>query len=90
MNSRIGFKQIAPYLGFGFDKVSKHHRGLSLTADFGVLFQGRPEIDTPTVTGADAEQVQQADLDNEVLKLEEDLEDFKVWPVVAIGLNYQF
>jgi len=90
VNSKIGFKKIAPYLGFGYDKVSKHNRGLSLTADFGVLFQGTPEIDTPTVSGADSNLIQQADLDREVLKIEEDLEDFKIWPVISIGLNYQF
>jgi len=90
VNTRIGFKKIAPYLGFGYDKVSKHHRGLSLTADFGILFQGRPEIDTPTVSNDINGLVNQADLDKEVSIFEEDLEDFKIWPVLAIGLNYQF
>ncbi len=90
VTSKIGFKKIAPYLGFGYDKVSKHHHGLSLTADFGILFQGSPEIDTPTVSGVDAGLVKQADLDREVSKIEQDLNDFKIWPVVAIGLTYQF
>ncbi len=94
VNSKIGFKKIAPYLGFGYDKVSKHHRGLSLTADLGVLFQGKPKVDTPTVSGAAWSDEDQAllndNLNNEVLKIEDDLEDFKIWPVLAIGLNYQF
>jgi hypothetical protein len=90
VNSKIGFKKFAPYFGFGYDKVSKYNKGLSLTADFGVLFQGSPKVDTPTVTGTKKELVNQADLDRETLKIEEDLEDFDIWPVVAIGLNYQF
>ncbi len=90
VSSKVGFKKIAPYLGFGYDKVSKYHRGLSLTADFGVLFQGSPKVDTPTVTGNDAELIQQADLTKEVSIIEEDLADYKIWPVIGIGLNYQF
>jgi len=90
VNSKIGFKKFAPYFGFGYDKVSKHHRGLSLMADFGLLFQGSPKVDTPTVSGSDSQLIEQVDLDNEVAKIENDLGDFKVWPVLAIGLNYQF
>jgi hypothetical protein len=90
VNSKIGFKKIAPYLGFGYDKVSKYHRGLSLTADFGVLFQGSPKVDTPTVSGSDAGLIQQADLNREVSIIEEDLADYKIWPVIGIGLTYQF
>ncbi len=88
-NATISFNKLSPYLGIGYDRVSRHGRGLGLTADVGVVFQGSPKVDF-AVTGPDALSVLTTDIQAEVDQIEQDISDYKVYPVVAFGVIYQF
>ncbi len=96
----ISFNKISPYLGFGFDKVSKFRKGgLGVSAEFGVLFQGTPEVNLEVVDlnkglpdeikGPLLDQLN-ADIDKEVQSMSSDLEAFNIWPVASMGITYQF
>ncbi len=85
----ITFPKTAPYLGIGYDSSRYSKSGLSFTYDLGIMFQGAPTASVE-VSGADAAQVPQADIDAEVADINETLADFTVYPVLNLGLSYTF
>ncbi|HHJ18616.1 MAG TPA: hypothetical protein ENJ84_02100 [Gammaproteobacteria bacterium] len=94
-NATIDFNDVAPYLGLGYDRVSRNKKGLGFTAELGVLFQGSPQIDL-TVSGSDTvngiidQTTLQSDIDKELVSIEDDVSAYNIYPVVALGLTYQF
>lgn len=92
LQSTTSFSSTAPYLGVGYDFEIFGKVGLNL--DFGVLWQGEPEV-TLEATGLESapaavQSVLTTELENERLALEDEMSDFKAWPVVSIGFVYNF
>ncbi|MDZ7643488.1 MAG: hypothetical protein U5K76_04185 [Woeseiaceae bacterium] len=88
LRSVASFDSTAPYLGIGFDFELVNRLGLNL--DLGVLWQGEPNVTlTADGTAADNPQFQDA-LEAERLELEQEAEDFKAWPVISLGLHFNF
>jgi hypothetical protein len=92
LQSVTSFSDTAPYLGVGYDFEIFGKVGLNL--DFGVLWQGEPEV-TLEATGLDTappavQTALAAELENERLELEDEMSDFKAWPVLSIGFVYNF
>lgn len=84
------FDGVSPYVGAGFDFTLMDRLGLSL--DFGVLWQGEPEV-TLTSDGLlalvdDAGFL--ADLEAERLQLADEVKDLKAYPVISIGFHFNF
>lgn len=90
--ARVDFRRFAPYLGIGFGKTPRE-RGWSFSADLGVLFQGSPDT-TLRSRGctAPAPLCTQlaADLEAERREFEDDVEDYKAYPVLRVGVSYAF
>lgn len=59
--------------------------GWSFFADLGVLFQGEPEV-SYRATGA----VAQVDIEREKRQIEDDLDEYKLFPVLSVGVAYRF
>jgi hypothetical protein len=80
-----------PYFGIGWGNAVAKGSALSLSVDVGVIFQGAPNV-TLTTEGTDASIQSQVDaqLAIEKAELEQDLDDFKLYPVVNIGATYRF
>ncbi|GAB4350399.1 MAG: hypothetical protein Kow006_13150 [Gammaproteobacteria bacterium] len=72
------------YLGIGWGNTGT--RGWALIADIGLLHQGSPDVTLRDETGT----VSSADLDAEAAELENELEDFDLYPVLGIGISYSF
>lgn len=88
LNAAITFNKIAPYLGFGWSgRASK--TGFSFKSDIGVMFQGSPKS-TLTATGAAANQALAADVAAAQAKLDSDMKNFNIYPVISFGLAYAF
>ena len=88
LSSSTAFASGAPYFGIGYDFMIKGKIGMNV--DFGVLWQGDPEV-TLTADGAlSGDPGFQAALEAERQELEEDLSDFKAMPVLQIGFVYRF
>ncbi len=85
----ITFPKTAPYLGIGYDSSRYSKSGFSFAYDVGVMFQGEPTA-TVALSGDDASQVPQADIDREVADINNTLADFTVYPVMNLGLSYTF
>ncbi len=92
LQSTTTFDERSPYLGVGYDFEIFGKVGLNL--DFGVLWQGEPAVDL-AFTGLDSVPV---DLQGQLLdalelerqELEDDVSDYKAWPVISLGFVYNF
>ncbi|ANO51275.1 hypothetical protein [Woeseia oceani] len=88
LRSTSSFDSVSPYLGLGFDFELANRIGLNL--DLGVLWQGEPTV-TLTSTGTLADDPTFQDrLESERQELQSEGEDFKAWPVVSLGLHFNF
>jgi hypothetical protein len=85
VNAEVSFQKAAPYLGIGYGSVAKD-TGLSLAADLGIMFQGRPMANvTSNIAGVTAADTTQANSD-----LNNAMKSFRYYPVVSVGLGYTF
>jgi hypothetical protein len=89
LNANVSWsKDFAPYLGIGWgnaaDADSTFPIGFSL--DIGAFYQGSPDVVLTESTGS----VNPADLAAEQAQLEEDLSDLKFFPVITVGIHFQF
>ena len=91
LSGSFSFDTLAPYAGIGWTSNRDKGEGLSFAFDIGVLFQGAPSIDNYHASGPIADNPGfQLDIDKEVTKLEDDLDSFRYYPVVALTLMYRF
>ena len=93
----IDFKSIAPYLGIGWgsspDKVRK---SFSFNADLGILFQGSPDVSlnvscVATICNSlnDLKNLNDA-VAREETELQDELDDYKIYPVLSLGASWSF
>lgn len=82
-------RSAAPYLGIGWGTVSG--AGINFYADIGIMFMGSPKArlsanctPSPTCTAA------QDEVAAEQRRLEDELKDFKHYPVLNLGLTVGF
>jgi hypothetical protein len=88
LRSVTSFSGTAPYFGVGFDFTVLSKVGLNL--DFGVLWQGDPDV-TLTADGILAgDPFFQSALEAERLELVDEVSDYKAWPVVSLGFVFNF
>lgn len=92
LHSVTSFDSTAPYLGVGYDFEIFGKVGLNL--DFGVLWQGEPSVTLESTGLENAPPAVQDSLTTELeverLELEDEMSDFKAWPVVSLGFIYNF
>ena len=88
LSTLVTFNKIAPYLGVGWSGRAKK-TGFSFKSDIGILFQGSPKSSL-TATGAAADPALAADVAAAQIKLDNELESYKYYPVISVGLAYAF
>ena len=91
LDSKIKFDKVAPYIGLGWGNDT-HDKGWGFTFDLGVLYHGEGK---GTLTPKDLSPlIDRAELDrnvkNEEQNINDDLSDYRVYPVVSLGVNYSF
>ena len=91
LNGLIAFDSASPYLGLGFGRMSKS--GFKFTFDLGVLYQ-KPDATLNVVCGAGLPAPTctqlQSDVAAEQAQLNDELDDYRYYPVVAIGVGWVF
>jgi hypothetical protein len=94
LNGQIDFSEVAPYFGIGFGSTPKAGRGMSFSFDLGVLYQGEPNVGLTVACGAALTVPECTQLQNDVAAeagaLQDDLKDYKFYPVVSFGIGYRF
>jgi hypothetical protein len=88
----VTFKKTVPYLGIGYGRPIK--AGLSFISDLGVMFQGVPTATLTATCSATASPGNCAILQNAVAgeqpTVQDNVNKFKYYPVVSVGLAYTF
>lgn len=88
LRSTASFASTAPYVGFGYDFSLFGKVGMNV--DVGVLWQGEPDI-TLTADGFAANDPQfQSALEAERQELQDEVKDYKAWPVATLGFVFNF
>ncbi len=88
LRATTSFSSTSPYLGVGYDFTVAKKIGLNL--DLGVLWQGDPEV-TISADGPLADNpVFQTSLEQERRELEDEVSDYKAWPVISLGFVFNF
>ena len=92
LNGDVTFKKYVPYAGIGYGRPVGS--GFSLTFDFGVVFQGQPQATlsatcSPTAPAPTCTQLQN-DVAAQQQTANDDLKNFRYYPVVTLGLAYTF
>ena len=84
------FDTFAPYLGIGYG-ATLLEGSLSIGFDLGVMYQGQADVDLDAESGLLSDDaVLQDNLAIEEGEVEDDLEDFVVYPVVGLAIIYRF
>jgi hypothetical protein len=82
--NEISFDTSSTYVGLGWGGVPSSKRGFGLSLDIGVMMQGSPTVEL-TAPG-----VPPGDIAAEEASLNDELKDYKYWPVVSLGIGYTF
>lgn len=85
----LDFDQLAPYVGIGYGRAVGPDRRWSFVFDLGLIFQSF-EVDLRADGLLASDPQFRADLEEEEDDIQEELDDFKVYPVLAFGVAYQF
>lgn len=88
LSSTTSFASTAPYFGIGFDFSIAGKVGMNL--DFGVLWQGEPEVSLAADGSLSSDPGFQASLELERQQIEDEMSNFKAWPVISLGFVYKF
>lgn len=88
LSARVDFPSSAPYLGMGWGE-STGRAGLHFIGDIGVVSQGTPRAKI-TAAGAAADPSLASDVQQAETELRNKLNDFKLYPLVQLGLAYRF
>ncbi len=89
LDGRIKFKDIAPYAGLGYTS-GRGEPGFSFVADAGVMFQGGGNVALTASGTANAIPGFATNLEQERQDIQDDVDDFKYYPVVRVGIAYRF
>ena len=92
----VSFKKLVPYLGLGWGDAIKEGSDWQFDLDVGVLFQGSAEsnLELSGATYDDLlpllQQWLQDALIEEENNINDELKDFKLYPVISVGVGYRF
>ena len=89
---KIEYRNLNPYIGFGWDTTAGKDRGLGVTFDLGAIYLGKSKVSliptgSTTIINSPAFK---SNLDSEINNVKHDADKLKVWPVVSLGIVYRF
>jgi hypothetical protein len=98
LRGRISYRKAAPYLGIGWGNALKANSSRdagrwSFSTDLGLFYQGKPNVDLTSTDCTTSQQVCNAlakDVAAERLRLQDDADSLKVYPVLRASVNYRF
>ncbi|MEM9571023.1 MAG: hypothetical protein AAF996_06130 [Pseudomonadota bacterium] len=87
----VSFDDVAPFLGLGFDTTfeGSGHWGFHILAGAAVFGSGDVTLEAVGGTLSNTPALQ-AELAREIQEIENEIEDYELWPVLQVGLSYRF
>lgn len=85
---------VAPYIGIGWGNPVKPGNRWAFSFNLGVMFTGSASVKITPEFGPDADENVRDEINSNILQAEQDIEDeidsFKVYPVLSLGMSYNF
>lgn len=88
ISGEVRAKKFAPTLTIGW--TSGGTSGLYFGIDAGAMFQGSPRVRELRTTGMLSDSELAADIERERAEIEDDIDNYKVYPIVQLGLGFRF
>lgn len=88
IHANVHYPTVRPYLGIGFGHSPNAKKGWGMFFDAGVAY-GQPHVDF-NVPAAIVAEAGQANVDAEEQQLRNDVERYRFYPIVKIGVTYRF
>lgn len=89
LSASVNFRNLSPYLGIGWGNAVKGDSNWTFVADLGVIFTGTPRVDIRSSI-ANPSAALLADIAMEEQSVSDDIDFFKFYPVISIGMAYRF
>lgn len=86
----IPVKKVVPYAGLGLGNAVGRGRRLSFAFDLGVVFQGSPRATLSATGPLGGTPGFREDAEAELRDINDDIARFKYFPVLSIGIGFQF
>ena len=91
MNGSLSFQKVGAYLGIGFGNAASEDSHWHFAMDAGLLFHGGPDVSlSGSTSNAALDALLAVDLEIEEQDVEDELSDFRVYPVLSLGVSYAF
>lgn len=93
VDAKVEFDDFVPYVGIGWGNSLKGGKW-TVTTDLGVMFQGSPDATISARASGTAPAGLQGMLDaaaaQEARDVQDDIKDFRYYPVARVGITYRF
>lgn len=90
LNMAADLEDTAPFIGLGWDTTFENP-GLGFRFLAGAMFTGSPQVNLTATGGTLSNDPNfQAQLATEEQNLQDDIDDYEIYPVVQLGLTYSF
>jgi hypothetical protein len=89
LTAGIDFNTLAPYIGIGWGNPVRQDSRWTFAFDLGLLYQGSPKVNL-TATNPGNIPGLDADLAREEDSVSQSLRSFKYYPVISLGISYNF
>jgi hypothetical protein len=90
LTGQLRTRDVAPYVGLGFGRKAGTSAGVGFLLDLGVALQGSPDVHLIASGPLRDDPAFTANLVRETRDIEEDVEWFRIYPVLSIGLTFGF
>lgn len=81
---------VAPYIGIGWGNPMAPNKKWGFYCDFGVAFTDSPDVSLTSNGTLASDPTFQANLAKEKQEIEDDMEPFKFYPVLSLGIYFRF
>lgn len=89
----VTFRRAAPYIGIGWGNALTPNKRWNFGADIGAFYQGKAQVNLIafgcTTSNTVCKQLA-SDVNLEELRLQEEVSDYKVYPVLRASVSYSF
>lgn len=89
LTAGIDFNTLSPYIGIGWGNPVRQDSRWTFAFDLGLLYQGSPKVNL-TATNPGALAALDTDLATEEDNVSQALRSFKYYPVISLGISYNF
>lgn len=87
----VDLEDTAPFVGLGWDSTFQGSGNIGFKLVAGAMFTGSPQVNLSSTGGSlSNDPTFQAELAEEEADLQEDIDDFEIYPVVQAGLTVRF